>query len=125
MTRPKPLFIMGNKRSGSTLMTDLLISHANVFVSHESDIAWILYQSRNGRPARYETHPLDSRLMLDSTLKSCRRLRRSGQTDHLSQRPQPQIRLVPAAGRAAGAADHGAVQLLSRDGTAEKEKEND
>jgi hypothetical protein len=24
MTRPKPLFIMGNKRSGSTLMTDLL-----------------------------------------------------------------------------------------------------
>lgn len=74
MTRPKPLFIMGNKRSGSTLMTDLLNSHANVFVSHESDIAWILYQSRNGRPARYETHPLDSRLMLDSTLKSCRRI---------------------------------------------------
>ena len=42
MTRPKPLFIMGNKRSGSTLMADLLNSHANVFVSHESDIAWIL-----------------------------------------------------------------------------------
>jgi LPS sulfotransferase NodH len=40
MTRPKPLFIMGNKRSGSTLMTDLLNSHTNVFVSHESDIAW-------------------------------------------------------------------------------------
>src|SRR3712207_3696639 len=72
MTRPKPLFIMGNKRSGSTLMTDLLNSHANVFVSHESDIAWILYQARNGRPARYQTHPLDSRLMLDSTMKSCR-----------------------------------------------------
>ena len=35
MLRPKPLFIMGNKRSGSTLMPDLLNSHANVFVSHE------------------------------------------------------------------------------------------
>ena len=58
MTRPKPLFIMGNKRSGSTLMTDLLNSHANVFVSHESDIAWILYQARAGRPARYQTHTL-------------------------------------------------------------------
>jgi hypothetical protein len=74
MTRPKPLFVMGNKRSGSTLMTDLLNSHPNVFVSHESDIAWILYQARDGRPARYRTHPLDSRLMLDSTLKSCRRI---------------------------------------------------
>lgn len=74
MSHPKPLFIMGNKRSGSTLMTDLLNSHANVFVSHESDIAWILYQARNGRPKHYETHPLDSRLMLDSTLKSCRRI---------------------------------------------------
>lgn len=74
MKRPKPLFIMGNKRSGSTLMTNLLNSHANVFVSHESDIAWILYQARDGRPARYQTHPLDSRMMLDSTLKSCRRI---------------------------------------------------
>ena len=85
MTRPKPLFIMGNKRSGSTLMTDLLNSHANVFVSHESDIAWILYQARDGGPARYETHPLDSRLMLDSTLKSCRRILKetlSGEPTH-------------------------------------------
>lgn len=85
MTRPRPLFIMGNKRSGSTLMTDLLNSHANVFVSHESDIAWILYQARNGRPARYRTHPLDSRLMLDPTLKSCRRILKetlSGEPTH-------------------------------------------
>ncbi|HKS08477.1 MAG TPA: sulfotransferase [Pyrinomonadaceae bacterium] len=74
MLRPKPLFIMGNKRSGTTLVTDLLNSHPNVFVSHEADIAWILYQARNGRPAHFETHRLDSRLMLDSTLKSCRRV---------------------------------------------------
>jgi hypothetical protein len=74
MLHPKPLFIMGNKRSGTTLVTDLLNCHPNVFVSHESDIAWILFQARNGRPAYYQTHPLDSRLMLDSTLKSCRRI---------------------------------------------------
>jgi hypothetical protein len=74
MSRPQPLFIMGNKRSGTTLVTDLLNSHPNVFVSHEADIAWILFQARNGRPDHYETHPLDSRLMLDSTLKSCRRI---------------------------------------------------
>lgn len=74
MLRPGQLFIMGNKRSGTTLITDLLNSHSDVFVSHEADIAWILFQARNGRPAHYETHPLDSRLMLDSTLKSCRRI---------------------------------------------------
>lgn len=77
MSHPKPLFIMGNKRSGSTLMTDLLNSQPNVFVSHESDIAWILYQARNGRPDHYRTHPLDSSLMLDSTLKSCKRILKS------------------------------------------------
>lgn len=85
MLRPKPLFIMGNKRSGTTLVTDLLNSHPNVFVSHEADIAWILFQARNGRPTHYETHPLDSRLMLDSTLKSCRRILKktvSNEPDH-------------------------------------------
>jgi LPS sulfotransferase NodH len=43
--RPRPLFIMGNKRSGSTLVTDLLNAHPRVFVSHESDVAWLLYQA--------------------------------------------------------------------------------
>ena len=46
MLGPKPLFIIGNKRSGTTLVTDLLNSHPNVFVSHEADIAWILFQAR-------------------------------------------------------------------------------
>lgn len=50
MSRPRPLFIIGNKRSGSTLMTDLPNVHPRVFVSHESDIAWILYQAREGWP---------------------------------------------------------------------------
>jgi len=75
--RPRPLFIMGNKRSGSTLMTDLLNVHPEVFISHESDIAWLLYQARGGRPERYEPHPLDSTLMLSSTVRSCRQILRS------------------------------------------------
>lgn len=74
MQRPKPLFVIGSKRSGSTLMANLLNAHPRVFVSHESDVLWILYQARNGRPARYVRHPLDSELMMSSTVRSCRRI---------------------------------------------------
>jgi LPS sulfotransferase NodH len=74
MPRPKPLFVIGSKRSGSTLMTNLLNAHPRVFVSHESDILWILYQARNGRPERYVRHPLDSELMMSSTVRGCRRI---------------------------------------------------
>ena len=74
MQRPKPLFVIGSKRSGSTLMANLLNSHPRVFVSHESDILWILYQARNGPPTRYVRHPLDSELMMSSTVRSCRRI---------------------------------------------------
>jgi len=74
MPRPKPLFVIGSKRSGSTLMANLLNAHPRVFVSHESDILWILYQARNGPPARYVRHPLDSELMMRSTVRGCRRI---------------------------------------------------
>lgn len=74
MPRPKPLFVIGSKRSGSTLMANLLNAHPRVFVSHESDILWILYQARNGPPARYVRHPLDSELMMDATVRGCRRI---------------------------------------------------
>lgn len=74
MPRPKPLFVIGSKRSGSTLMANLLNAHPRVFVSHESDILWILYQARNGPPARYVRHPLDSELMMSSTVRSCGRI---------------------------------------------------
>lgn len=72
--RPRPLFIVGSKRSGSTLTANLLNAHPEVFVSHESDVLWILYQARNGPPARYVRHPLDSELMMSSTVRSCRRI---------------------------------------------------
>ena len=77
MTRP--LFVIGSKRSGSTLTVHLLNTHPRVFVSHESDVAWLLYQHRDGRPARVETHPLDSDMMLRRTTRVGRRaLRRLG-----------------------------------------------
>lgn len=40
----KPLFFVGNVRSGTSMMVRILNEHPNVYVSHESDILWILYQ---------------------------------------------------------------------------------
>ena len=40
MTRP--LFLVGNKRSGTSHLVRLLNLHPQVFVSHESDIVWAL-----------------------------------------------------------------------------------
>jgi hypothetical protein len=68
---------MGSKRSGSTVLTNLLNTHSGVFVTHEADTAWILYQSRGGIPPRYRPHPLDSTKMMTTTLKDCRHILRS------------------------------------------------
>ena len=77
MTRP--LFVIGSKRSGSTLVVHLLNTHPRVFVTHESDVAWLLWQHRAGAPRRIETHPLDSDMMLRQTARVGRRpLRRLG-----------------------------------------------
>ena len=35
MARPKPLFVIGSKRSGSTLMANLLNAHPRVFMPIE------------------------------------------------------------------------------------------
>ncbi|MCK5521977.1 MAG: sulfotransferase [Thiomargarita sp.] len=43
----KAVFIIGNKRSGSTQLMHLLNLHPNIFVSNESDILWILYRFHN------------------------------------------------------------------------------
>ena len=85
MSKPKPLFVTGNKRSGTTVLTNLLNAHPQVFISHEADTAWILFQAQNGRPAHYKTHPFDSRLMLDSTLKSCKRILKETLGDNPTQ----------------------------------------
>jgi hypothetical protein len=80
---PRPLFILGNKRSGSTILANLLNAHARVFLSHEADTLWLLYQSRYGAPRQYRPHPLDSDMEMRTTLRLCGRILRS------SLGPQP------------------------------------
>lgn len=41
------IFIVGNKRSGSTHLMRLLNLHDKVFISNESDVVWILYCFHN------------------------------------------------------------------------------
>ena len=43
----KAVFMVGNKRSGSTQLMRLLSLHPNIFISNESDILWILYRFHN------------------------------------------------------------------------------
>jgi len=64
----RPLFIIGNKRSGTSHLVRLLNLHPHVFVSHESDIAWILYQFHRNRPFR--AHAWDSEKGMRFTLES-------------------------------------------------------
>lgn len=55
---PRPLFIVGNKRSGTSQLVRVLNLHPNIFVAHESDIAWILYQFYHNQP--FAAHRWDS-----------------------------------------------------------------
>jgi len=68
----RPLFIVGNKRSGTSLLVRLLNLHPRIFVSHESDIVWILYQFHERKP--FEPHPWDSGRGMGITLSTCRSL---------------------------------------------------
>jgi hypothetical protein len=64
----KTLFVIGNKRSGTSQLVRVLNLHSRVFVSHESDIAWILYQFHNHKPFR--AHPWDSDRGMRFTLET-------------------------------------------------------
>jgi hypothetical protein len=63
------LFIAGNKRSGTSQLARLLTSHPQIFVSHESDAVWILYQFHNHHP--FASHPKDSPRGMKYTLEKC------------------------------------------------------
>ena len=71
------VFIMGNKRSGTTLLVILLNLHPNVFITYESDVIWILYQARNGKPSRYKCYPWDDSWGMKATLKTCHHILQS------------------------------------------------
>jgi hypothetical protein len=67
---PKPVFIVGNKRSGSTLLVNMLNEHPHVAITHESDIVWALYQCRHGAPDAFEPFPFDAPRGLEALIAS-------------------------------------------------------
>lgn len=69
MKRMKVFFFIGNKRSGTSQLVRLLNLHPQVFVSHESDVIWILYQFHNDIP--FASHPWDSLQGMKITLEAC------------------------------------------------------
>lgn len=68
-TVTRPVFIIGNKRSGTSQLVRLLNLHPQVFISHESDVVWILYQFHNDQSFR--GHPSDSDKGMLLTLEHC------------------------------------------------------
>ena len=69
--RPRPLFLVGSKRSGSTLLANLLNVHSQVFVTHEADPAWILYQLFSGRSKPLERYADDDAKGMIASLEEC------------------------------------------------------
>jgi len=65
----KVLFITGNKRSGTSQLVRILNLHPFIFISHESDIIWILYQFHNNKPII--PYSGDSPRGMELTLKQC------------------------------------------------------
>lgn len=63
------VFITGNKRSGTSQLVRMLNLHPRVFISHESDVIWILYQFHRDTP--FESHRWDSRRGMDITVRQC------------------------------------------------------
>ena len=67
--RTRPLFLIGNKRSGTSHFVRLLNLHPNVFVTHESDVIWLLYRWNAGEP--FVTYPWDGPVGMNATLQAC------------------------------------------------------
>lgn len=68
----RPLFLMGNKRSGTSLLVRLLNAHPNVFVTREADLIWILYQLQHGNPDTFARYEWDGSVGLQATLDASR-----------------------------------------------------
>lgn len=65
----RPVFILGNKRSGTSQLVRMLNLHPQVFISHESDIIWALFQFARKEP--FQSHPWDSGVGLQHTVEAC------------------------------------------------------
>ncbi len=68
----KAVCIVGNKRSGSTQLMNLLNLHPNIFISNESDIMWILYRFHHD--LEIIPYQWDTPVGMNQTLKQCRHL---------------------------------------------------
>jgi hypothetical protein len=64
----KPLFLVGNKRSGSTLLVNMLNEHPQLAVTHESDVVWALFQCRLGVPVSFQPYSWDASRGLDALI---------------------------------------------------------
>lgn len=64
---PRPLFIMGNKRSGTSHLVALLNAHPEIFVAPEADVVWALYRRATGQSL--EPYPEDGPRGLAATLE--------------------------------------------------------
>lgn len=65
------VFFVGNKRAGTSLAVRLLNMHPDIFVTHESDLMWILFQARHGPPLpeKFEPYKMDSPSGMTATLE--------------------------------------------------------
>lgn len=63
----RSFFMIGNKRSGTSQLVRILNLHPEIFISHESDIVWILYQFQHG--SIFRSHPSDSDRGMRKTLE--------------------------------------------------------
>lgn len=70
----RPLFLMGNKRSGTSLLVRLLNRHPNVFVTPEADVIWILYQMQQGNTGTFTRYEWDGLVGLQHTLDASREM---------------------------------------------------
>jgi hypothetical protein len=61
---------VGNKRSGSTLLVNMLNDHPDVCITHESDIIWTLYQCRDGMPKQFRSFEFDAPRGMNALLNS-------------------------------------------------------
>ena len=68
----KPLFFVGNKRSGTSHLVRLLNLFGQVFVCPEADLLWLLFQAANGSVVK--GYPEDGDKAMRSTVALCSEL---------------------------------------------------
>jgi hypothetical protein len=65
----RPLFLLGNKRSGTSHLMRLLNAHPKIYVAPEADLIWALYCRSRGGPI--ESYPMDGPRGLAKTMDYC------------------------------------------------------